>query len=97
MNKPETYDGLIKEMVDKNVYLGDPYDYLVELIGVENTIKIMNEFGGSQVHFPMKRNVVMLFMPEIIGREFDGYNYTEFAKKYGISTSYIRKVLKNNS
>lgn len=97
MNEPDNYDGLIKEMVDKNVYLGDPYEYLVELIGVENTIKIMNEFGGSQVHFPMKKNVVMSFMPEIIGREFDGYNYTELAKKYGISTSYIRKVYKKTN
>jgi len=94
MNNPDNYDSLIKEMVNKNRYLGDPYDNIVGLIGVENTIKIMDQFGGSQVSFPMKKNVVMPFMPEIINREFDGYHYAEFAKKYGISTSYIRKVYK---
>ena len=84
---------LIKEMIENNIPLGYPYDTMLELVGIENTVKIINEFGGSQVSFSMMKNVTVGYIRGKIIQEFTGYNYMELAKKYDVSNSYVRKVI----
>ena len=68
------------------------YQELIELLGLEVTIKIHEHFKGQQVNFPMRLHSKAYVMKELQGKSVsDG---KELAKKLGYTENWVRKLLK---
>lgn len=68
------------------------YQALSKNIGLENTLKLAEEFGGQEIYFPKLR--LTKERDRMIIKEFTGGNTKELAKKYSVTPSWIRQVLK---
>ena len=74
--------------------LNGVYESISELIGFDNTVKIYENFCGSQINFPTR-----LFSKEFVLQEaiktYDGTSESinKIAVKYGYSERTIRKFL----
>ncbi|NLW52323.1 MAG: hypothetical protein GXY87_03035 [Tissierellia bacterium] len=71
------------------------YRELVDLVGLENTIKIFKQYKGLYIHFPM-RFFSSDGLYNIVKREFNGCNSKEIARKYGYSLRHINRVISKN-
>ncbi|MBS5886852.1 Mor transcription activator family protein [Clostridium sp.] len=78
--------------IDKSDFNGI-YEELIELLGLEVTIKIHEYFKGQQVNFPMRLNSKTYAMKELQGKSVS--DSKELAKKLGYTDNWIRKLLKN--
>lgn len=81
---------LIKEL--KIDDLPEPYKLIADSCGVETAIKIAELFGGSQVTFQKLDTILYVLKERLIRSQFNGYNYSELARKYNCSTSWVRKI-----
>lgn len=78
--------------------LNGVYETISELIGFENTVKIYENFCGSQINFPTK-----FFSKEFVLKEaiesYDGTSASinKIAIKYNYSERTIRKLLKGTA
>lgn len=66
---------------------------LYEIVGEENFIQIQKEYGGETIYIPKpnkERNENILY--EFL---YEGMSPKELAKKWGLSTSMINKIIKN--
>ncbi|MBS5886894.1 Mor transcription activator family protein [Clostridium sp.] len=68
------------------------YEELIELLGLEVTIKIHEYFKGQQVNFPMRLHSKTYVMKELQGKSVN--DSKELAKKLRYTDSWIRKLLK---
>ena len=79
----------------KSTTLNGVYETIAELIGFDNSVKLYENFRGSQVNFPTK-----LFSKEFVLQEaiktYDGTSESinRIATKYNYSERTIRKLLK---
>lgn len=71
------------------------YKELIELVGLENTIKLHEFYGEQYITFP-KRILKESYLHQRIVEEYDGRNARELARKYEYSYSWIMKVLKKH-
>jgi len=69
------------------------YRELAELIGIENTIKIYDKYGGGYLSLP-KKFLDDDYIHQQILHEYNGKNTQELAKKYGYTYSWVRKLIK---
>lgn len=67
---------------------------LVELIGIENVVKLSKFSGGDEIYFPKTEAIIREARNRRILEEYNGYNERELAVKYGLTTDSIRKILK---
>mgnify|MGYP001860339826 CR=1 FL=1 len=73
----------------------DPqFQEIIEKIGVENFLHIVEFFGGGAVYIPKKERITAVARNERIRSEFNGYNHKELARKYRLSTRSIRDIVK---
>lgn len=75
-------------------YLNGCYKRFAEIIGVENTRLVYEEFNGQQITFPLELYTKQYIYKQI-RNEFDGANYKQLARKYGYSERTVRRILKN--
>jgi Mor family transcriptional regulator len=75
--------------------LPSPYDFLIELVGIEKTVKIAEEFGGENVYFRKLDTLVRDQKNTYIAKEFNGHNHRELAKKYNVTPAWIAQLVKN--
>ena len=67
------------------------YKELSELIGVEATLEMYNQFKGQQITFPVRLYSSDSIKNQVL-KEFNGANFKELAKKYGYSEKTIRRM-----
>lgn len=72
--------------------LESPYDVIAEELGLEVAFVIEKLFRGQQVYFPSFKKANATRIKEMILEEFDGYNYTKLARKYGFTERHIRSI-----
>ena len=65
--------------MNKSDYNG-VYEELVELLGLENTLKIRKHFRGQQVNFPI-RLYSKEYIEEYLIKNYNGKNLKELSKK----------------
>lgn len=70
----------------------EPYSTLVEQLGVDVTLKIIELFQGQQVYFPRVEKACNAARKDLIRSEFNGYNYRELAEKYQCTDRYVRII-----
>jgi len=71
----------------------DRYKPLVDVIGIDNIIRMSIIFGGTTMYFPKSNMLVKSIRDKIIKREFNGGNYKELARKYNLSESQVRNII----
>lgn len=79
----------------KNSDLAPIYKEIADEIGVDNTIKIFNQFKGQQITFPQRlytTDYVVTYIQEHRGK----MTVREMAKKFDYTERRIRQLLKNN-
>lgn len=69
------------------------YITLIELIGIEATIKIYETFRGQEVFFP-KRFLRSDYIALKIMEKYDGTNLKELATEYGYTERHLRNLVK---
>lgn len=70
------------------------YKDLIELIGIECTIRMYNEYLGQQLSFP-KRLYSKAYIEKKVVEEYNGNNIKQLAKKYSYSERWVRGKVKN--
>jgi len=65
---------------------------VAEEIGVGNLIKMLTVINGDDVYVPKPDRFLAPARDRIIKREFNGYNHEELARRYGLTTGYVRKL-----
>ncbi|CAI3249132.1 hypothetical protein CNEO2_890001 [Clostridium neonatale] len=77
--------------IDKSDFNGI-YEELIELLGLEVTIKIHKYLKGQQVNFPMRLHSKAYVMKELQDKSVS--DSKEIAKRLGYTDNWIRKLLK---
>lgn len=71
--------------------------WLYELVGLERFLKIIDTAGGDFLYFPKRSTLERDLRRQAILREFDGSNYRQLARKYGISERHVRSILQDRT
>lgn len=66
-----------------------------EVIGLDNLLKLSDNFGGTSIYIPQRRELVKNKVYAAIYKEFDGSNLPELIQKYGVSKSTIYKIVQD--
>lgn len=67
---------------------------LVQVLGVENTVRLIEVFGGSQIYIPKFNNLSREYRDSEIYKDFlSGISYSELRHKYKLSEKTIRAVI----
>ena len=70
---------------------------LLDAIGPEAMASLSDLYGGSQTYIYKFDDEIALYRNKKIKTEFNGYNFTELAKKYGLSENQVRVILKEDT
>jgi Mor family transcriptional regulator len=86
----------VKKMLEKITIKDIPVNSqdLVQLIGIENFKKLVKYMGGSSIYIPKEKNLTLNLRNQTIKQNFKGDTKT-LAKKYKITQSQIRNILKS--
>lgn len=66
---------------------------LAEIVGIEAYRKLVENYGGMCVYIYKPETILRKRRNTEIFNEFDGTNYRELAKEYGLSEAGIRKIV----
>ncbi|MBU5337261.1 Mor transcription activator family protein [Intestinibacter bartlettii] len=68
---------------------------LIEIVGEESYRKIVEHYGGTSIYIPVDVDYTRIERNKMIYEEFKrGMTYRELTRKYGLSESSIRKIIK---
>jgi len=76
--------------------LPDQYQLMAELIGIEKTLELSVLLGGMKFYYRHIEHLLADKRNRRIRAEFTGANYVELARKYDLSTTWIRFILRKN-
>ncbi|MDI3547906.1 MAG: hypothetical protein PWR10_1558 [Halanaerobiales bacterium] len=77
--------------------LPEPYKTIAEQIGIEAALSLSEIYGGASVYFPKAERALQNIRNERIVKEFNGGNVTELARKYNLTETWIREILKSQN
>lgn len=83
-------DELTRDQVDPK------YQPIVDLIGIENFLKLCEYIGGDAVYFPRLDTVLRPVVYEHMKHEYNGYNEKELAMKYGVTVKWATRICRGN-
>ncbi len=78
------------------IQLPNQYQDLVRVIGLEATIRLCREYGGTDTYIPKVDGLLAAKQRELIRREWNGYNGDTLARKYDVSVRWIRKIVESD-
>jgi Mor family transcriptional regulator len=73
--------------------LTEPYDKIARVIGIDATKHLAKEFGGEMLYLPQVETMLQPLRDKLIREEFNGYNYEALARKYGITSRWVRQIV----
>lgn len=68
--------------------------WLVELVGMEQFLRILDMVGGENIYFPKRETIERPLRHRAICREFNGDNLRQLSRKYGLTERCIRNILR---
>lgn len=74
-------------------YLDEEQRELADCLGMEAYKRLVSTYAGLQINVRVPERVTMRFRDSKIRSEFNGYNYTELALKYGLCKNQIRNIV----
>ena len=66
---------------------------MADIIGFDNVLAMSRNYGGNAVYIHEWETVIMGARDRKIKRDFNGNNYRELAKEYGLTVSRIRQIV----
>ncbi|GAN34859.1 MAG: Mor transcription activator family protein [Candidatus Brocadia sinica] len=72
------------------------YQQIAMVIGIENVVKLGRELGGEQFYLPKLDVCLARVKKRKIIEEFKGGNYGELARKYGVTSFWVREIIKKH-
>lgn len=66
-----------------------------ETIGFDTYIDLVRSFGGSTVYFPLAETLTRRYRDEQIKSEYPALTLAQLARKYRLSISSIREIIKS--
>lgn len=72
---------------------------LVQVLGIENTVRLIETFGGSQLYIPRLETLTKNeYRNSMICTDcMNGMSYRAVASKYGLSEMAIRKIIRSKT
>lgn len=67
---------------------------IAECIGLDVYLKLVRRFGGCQIYIAKPDKVAAGFRDEQIRAEFNGFNFSVLAAKYGLTERTIREIVR---
>ena len=77
-----------------SVQLDDvPWDLqeMVNIIGMENFLKVCKFYGGSSLYVPLYKNLLIKERNRNIVKEYNGKNLDELRLKYNMSNTQLKE------
>ena len=90
--KKEVMDELIADTTLEDV--GESCRPLVELIGLENVLKLSTYSMGDKIYFPKVDRLIAPARNRRIRKEYNGFNIKELAQAYDLTTNQIMNIVK---
>jgi Mor family transcriptional regulator len=78
-------------------HLPESYQGIAEIIGIEATLQLSEYFGGQRFYFRKIEGLLMDKRDERIRAEFTGFNHVDLARRYGLTETRIRDILRCKS
>lgn len=72
------------------------YQHIAMSIGVENVIKLGKNFGGEPLYLPKLDACLARVKKRKIIEEFKRGNYVELARKYGVTSAWVRQIVRKH-
>lgn len=67
---------------------------MIEAIGLDATVDVLKLLGGLNVHMPKPSSAFAWFRNKAILEQFDGSNYRELARDFGITEKHLKDLLR---
>lgn len=74
--------------------LTDKQREVADLIGFDNYLKLIEYYSADTIYIPKPDRFARIKRNQAIVAEFNGYNYNELAKKYGLTSVMIRNIIR---
>ena len=86
---------LIKELIadTKLPDIPDRYRAIVEIVGVENYIRLSDYAKGDELYFPKVESILAPARNRRIRKEYNGYNAKELAARYNLTLPQILNII----
>lgn len=68
--------------------------WLCDIVGMERFLKIIDTAGGEFLYLPKRQTLEQPLRRAAICREFNGGNFKQLARKYGITERRVRTIVK---
>lgn len=85
--------------MENDIHPGDlhpTYQQIAKVIGTESAIKLGKELGGETFYLPKLNLCLSRVKKRKIIEEFKGGNYKELGSKYGVTSAWIRQIIKEH-
>lgn len=66
---------------------------MIEVIGIENFVKVMKVCGGDSIYIPTYGSVFRKVRNREILSRYNGENIRELAKEYDMSINQVRRIV----
>ena len=91
--KKELMDELEAETTMDDI--SESYRPLVEMIGLDNVLKLSQYLMGEKVYLPKADRLLAPARNRRIRREYNGYNTKELAQDYDLTTNQILQIVRD--
>lgn len=71
------------------------YQDLIRVLGLEATMRLCQEYGGTDTYIPKVDGLLAARQRALIRAEWNGYNAEQLARKYSVSSRWIRKLVED--
>lgn len=75
----------------------ETYQPVVSLIGLDNFLKMCSYAVGDEIYFPMPESILRNTRRRLIIQEYNGCNLSELSRKYSLTPSRIRNIVKGSN
>jgi Mor family transcriptional regulator len=70
---------------------------LIDVVGFDAVLKMSEVYGGEYIYYPKYDSWCAGERNRRIKREFNGCNYRELSKRYGVTPLYCREIIAGRS
>lgn len=72
--------------------LPEQYQHLAQTIGVQNLLKLADQFGGEKYYIPKREALLRGARNRMIRKQYTGYNAKELAKCYNLTERWVIRI-----
>ncbi len=73
--------------------LDEEQKQLAELIGIDKYKILLQTYGGMSIYIPKPDSFAATIRNEQIKQEFNGSNFKELSRKYGLTEVWVRNIV----